>query len=226
MVTEHRPDHRQIVKRFYRLYAIKDIRATMDLFDPQGAMHPAENFIYATGKPCIGPEEIRNYIFTRVDDDWDGFTATADEILGAEEVVIARGRYRGMFKATYSDSRTARSSIGRATLIRPNSRKRWAVGARGRRNDQTQQRLFRLRRWILGRFPRYVVVAMAPAALVSTVDGQHGTIVHAAAPQISETVQKARGARAFGGIGNNKLRHLLQQPKTRADTILAPGVVF
>ena len=93
-------DHRQIVKRFYRLYAIKDIRATMDLFDRQVEMHPAENFIYATGKPYIGPDEIRKSIFTRVDAEWDGFTATADEILGDGEVVIARGRYRGVFKAT------------------------------------------------------------------------------------------------------------------------------
>jgi ketosteroid isomerase-like protein len=93
-------DHRQIVKRFYRLYAIKDIRSTMELFDSQVEMHPAENFIYATGKPYVGPEEIRSNIFTRVDADWYGFTATADEILGAEEVVIARGRYRGTFKAT------------------------------------------------------------------------------------------------------------------------------
>ena len=56
-------DHRQIVKRFYRLYAIKDFRATMDLFDPQVEMHPAENFIYATGKPYIGPEAIRGEHF-------------------------------------------------------------------------------------------------------------------------------------------------------------------
>lgn len=106
MVAEHSPDkhqapdHRQVVKRFYRLYAIKDIRATMALFDSKVEMHPAENFIYATGRAYIGPDEIQNNIFTRVDADWDGFTATADEILGAEEVVIARGRYRGTFKAT------------------------------------------------------------------------------------------------------------------------------
>jgi len=93
-------DYRQIVKRFYRLYAIKDIAAAMDLFDPQVEMHPAENFIYATGKPYIGPEAIQNNIFTRVDADWDGFTATTEEILGAGEVVIARGRYGGTFKAT------------------------------------------------------------------------------------------------------------------------------
>ena len=93
-------DHCQTVKRFYRLYAIKDIPSTMGLFDPQVEMHPAENFIYARGKPYIGPEEIRSNIFTRVDADWDGFTATTEEILGAGEVVIARGRYRGTFKAT------------------------------------------------------------------------------------------------------------------------------
>src|SRR5579863_7917617 len=93
-------DHCQIVKRFYRLYGIKDIASCMSLFDPEVEMHPAENFIYATGKPYIGPEAIRSNIFTRVDQDWDGFTATTDEILGAGEVVIARGRYRGTFKAT------------------------------------------------------------------------------------------------------------------------------
>jgi ketosteroid isomerase-like protein len=93
-------DHRQIVKRFYRLYAIKDVRATVDLFDPQVEMHPAENFIYATGKPYIGVDEILSSIVTRIEAEWDGFTMTADEILGAGEVVIARGRYRGTFKAT------------------------------------------------------------------------------------------------------------------------------
>lgn len=93
-------DHRQIVKRFYRLYAIKDIRSTMELFDSQVEMHPAENFIYATGKPYVGPDAIRQSIFTRVDAEWDGFSMTTEELLGAGEVVIARGRYRGTFKIT------------------------------------------------------------------------------------------------------------------------------
>ncbi|MBZ5633480.1 MAG: nuclear transport factor 2 family protein [Acidobacteriia bacterium] len=88
------------MKRFYRLYAIKDIAATMDLFDSQVEMHPAENFIYATGSPYIGPDSIRDSIFTRIDSEWDEFTATTEEILGAGEVVIARGRYRGTYKAT------------------------------------------------------------------------------------------------------------------------------
>jgi len=93
-------DFLPMVERFYKLYARKDIPATMDLFDPQVEMHPAENFIYAIGKPYVGPDEIRNSIFTRVEADWDGFSMTAEEVLGAGEVVIARGRYRGTYKIT------------------------------------------------------------------------------------------------------------------------------
>ena len=93
-------DYRSVVARFYQLYALKDIAGTMELFDPQVEMHPAENFIYATGKPYVGLDVIRNQIFTRIDNDWDGFSAVTEEILGAGEVVIARGRYRGTFKAT------------------------------------------------------------------------------------------------------------------------------
>jgi hypothetical protein len=44
---------------------------------------------------------------------------------------------------------------------------------------------------------------MAPAALVSAVDGQHRAIVHAAAPQIGKSVQQAGIARTFGGFGNS-----------------------
>src|ERR1700732_4857501 len=93
-------DYSGVVKRFYRLYALKDIRTTMELFDPQVEMHPAENFIYATGRPYIGPDAIRDSIFTRMEAEWDGFSAMTEEILGAGEVVIARGRYRGTYKIT------------------------------------------------------------------------------------------------------------------------------
>jgi len=93
-------DYRHVIERFYRMYGRKDIPATLELFHPLAEMHPAENFIYATGQPFVGPDAIRTSIFTRVDADWDGFTATTEELLGAGEVVIARGRYRGTFKAT------------------------------------------------------------------------------------------------------------------------------
>jgi ketosteroid isomerase-like protein len=93
-------DYRHVIERFYQMYGRKNIPATLELFHPQVEMHPAENFIYATGIPFVGPEAIGNSIFNQVDADWEGFTATTQELLGAGEVVIARGRYRGTFKAT------------------------------------------------------------------------------------------------------------------------------
>jgi hypothetical protein len=93
-------DHRHIVERFYRMYARKDLAAALELLDPQVEMHAAENFIYASASPYVGPEAIRQGIFARVEAEWDGFSAEYEEILGAGEVVIARGRYRGTFKAT------------------------------------------------------------------------------------------------------------------------------
>jgi ketosteroid isomerase-like protein len=82
------------------MYARKDLAGALELLDPQVEMHAAENFIYASGSPYVGPEAIRDGIFARVEQEWDGFSAEFEEILGAGEVVIARGRYRGVFKAT------------------------------------------------------------------------------------------------------------------------------
>ncbi|MCU1335552.1 MAG: hypothetical protein JWO19_1133 [Bryobacterales bacterium] len=93
-------DYRNIVERFYQAYARKDISSALELLDPQVEMYAAENFIYATGNPYVGPDAIRDRIFTSLETDWDGFSVIPEEILGAGEVVIARGRYRGTFKAT------------------------------------------------------------------------------------------------------------------------------
>jgi len=57
------------------------------------------------------------------------------------------------------------------------------------------------------------MIAMAPAALVTAMDREHRAVVHAAAPQIGETVQKPGVARALGGIGNSRLRHRVRPAK-------------
>jgi len=60
---------------------------------------------------------------------------------------------------------------------------------------------------VLGRFPGNVVIAVALAALVSAMDGQHGAIVHTAAPQIGKAIEETGVAWAFGRIGNCRLQH-------------------
>ena len=95
-------DYRKTVEQFYQAYARKDLATALELLDPQVELHAAENFIYASGSPYIGPDAIHDCIFARLDADWENFTAIPEEILGAGEVVIARGRYRGAFKVTGS----------------------------------------------------------------------------------------------------------------------------
>jgi ketosteroid isomerase-like protein len=93
-------DHRNTVKLFYEAYARKDLTTAQELLDPKVEMHAAENFIYASGSPYIGPEAIHDGIFARLEAEWDDFSAIPEEILGAGDVVIARGRFRGVFKKT------------------------------------------------------------------------------------------------------------------------------
>ena len=46
----------------------------------------------------LGPQAVLDGIFMRLATEWDGFSVTAEETIGSGDTVIARGRYRGMYK--------------------------------------------------------------------------------------------------------------------------------
>jgi uncharacterized protein len=92
-------DHIQTIATLYAAFARKDLDSVRSLFDPHIEWNAAENFLYADGNPYIGQEAVMNGIFKRVAEDWQEFSLTADEILGAAGLVIARGRFKGIFKA-------------------------------------------------------------------------------------------------------------------------------
>jgi ketosteroid isomerase-like protein len=70
------------------------------MFSPEIVWNDAENFIYADRNPYVGPQAILEGIFMRLVTEWDGFAVAVEEIVGAGDTVIARGRYRGTCKAT------------------------------------------------------------------------------------------------------------------------------
>jgi ketosteroid isomerase-like protein len=90
-------DHIQTIATLYAAFARKDLDSVRDLFDPKIEWNAAENFLYADGNPYIGHEAVMNGIFNRLGEDWAEFSVSADEILGAGNLVIARGRFRGVF---------------------------------------------------------------------------------------------------------------------------------
>jgi ketosteroid isomerase-like protein len=88
------------VESFYQALACRDFASVLAMLDPGMEFYAAEKFIYAAGSPYIGPEAFRDGILARIESEWDGFAVLPEEILGAAEVVIARGRYRGKFRTT------------------------------------------------------------------------------------------------------------------------------
>ena len=88
------------VRGVYEAFARGDVPAVLAGFDPQIEWNEAENFIYADRNPYIGPQAVLEGVFMRIGGEWATFSAVPDEIVGAGETVVSRGRYRGTYKAT------------------------------------------------------------------------------------------------------------------------------
>ena len=92
-------DNTGTVRAIYEAFATGNIPYVLGVFDPQIEWNESENFIYPSG-PYIGPQAILEGVFARLGGDWDGFSATPEEIVGAGETVVSFGRYRGTLKQT------------------------------------------------------------------------------------------------------------------------------
>jgi uncharacterized protein len=93
-------DNREKIASMYEAFARGDIRAVLGMLAPAVEWNEAENFIYADRNPYLGPNAVLDGVFMRVGTEWDGFSATPEEILSVGDTVIARGRYRGAYKTT------------------------------------------------------------------------------------------------------------------------------
>ena len=89
-----------LVRRVYDAFAKGDVAGVLGGMDAGIVWNEAENFPYADGNPYVGPEAVANGVFARCGSEWDGFSATPDELIDAGDTVIALGRYGGVYKAT------------------------------------------------------------------------------------------------------------------------------
>ncbi len=93
-------DHSETIRSMYDAFARGDVVFVMGMFSPDLIWNEAENFVYADGNPYVGPQAVLGGVFVRLATEWDGFSVGPEEIIGSGETVIARGRYRGKYKAT------------------------------------------------------------------------------------------------------------------------------
>jgi uncharacterized protein len=90
----------ELVKSVYDAIAKGDAGYAVGLFSPEIVWNEAENFVYADRNPYVGPQAVAEGVFMRLGTEWGGFAVALEEIIGSGDTVIARGRYRGTFKAT------------------------------------------------------------------------------------------------------------------------------
>ena len=88
------------VRGLVQAFASQDREAFASFLDPRIEWISAENFIYADESPYRGVDAVLGLVFGRLQEDWAGFSLSADEILGSGDLVILNGRFRGIYKAT------------------------------------------------------------------------------------------------------------------------------
>jgi ketosteroid isomerase-like protein len=93
------PSYTSMIAAYYHSFAQKDFPFLLDLMHPDIEFRSAENFIYADHNPYRGKDGVKDLI-TRLTADWEIFDMQPEEITGAGDMVIARGRYKGKFRHT------------------------------------------------------------------------------------------------------------------------------
>ena len=102
-----------IISGLYDAFARGDVDDVSGRMSPDIIWNEAENFPYADGNPYIGPQAIAEGVFGRIMNDWDGFGVVVEEMFSAENIVVALGRYVGIYKATGRTQNTQMAHIWR-----------------------------------------------------------------------------------------------------------------
>jgi hypothetical protein len=88
-----------LVKQLDEAFARGNVEAVLEAIASDIEWREAEGMPYGT-PPFHGPQEVAEKVLAPITADVDGFTATPERHLAAEEFVVTIGRYRGTGKQT------------------------------------------------------------------------------------------------------------------------------
>jgi ketosteroid isomerase-like protein len=88
-----------VVQRFYKALAQGDVPGVLGLLDDDVHWTEAEKFPYYSGT-WIGPQAVLNNLLKRLAEDWDGFSAIADDFMVEGDRIVSFGIYSGTYKKT------------------------------------------------------------------------------------------------------------------------------
>lgn len=96
---ESKSDNAKVIEQAYAAFASGDIPAFVALLAPDIEWNEAENFIYASGNPYIGPDAIVKGVFERIGNDWEYWKITDLDIMELKNgMVLATARYQAKNK--------------------------------------------------------------------------------------------------------------------------------
>lgn len=90
----------RVIQRLYDSFARGDGPGALAEMHDNVHWNEAENFIYSDRNPYQSPSDIANGVFGRLLADWEGYEATAHDLLHAGDTIIALGRSKGTNRAT------------------------------------------------------------------------------------------------------------------------------
>jgi ketosteroid isomerase-like protein len=90
----------EVVSGIYEAFAAGDPEAFAAALHPEIVWNEAEGNTYADGNPYEGPQAVMAGVIGRVATEWDGFTATPEEMIAQGNRVVVLGRYTGVYGAT------------------------------------------------------------------------------------------------------------------------------
>ncbi len=93
-------DNHAMVTKMYEDFAKGDVPAVLAVLDVDIRWFEAEGNPLWQGAPAIGPQQVVEQVFTRLMQDYDGFTITVNRIVGLGDTVVMEGRYSGSGKAS------------------------------------------------------------------------------------------------------------------------------
>ena len=93
-------ENQAIATKMYEDFAKGDVPAVLAVLDEDIRWLEAEGNPLWLGAPAIGPQQVVEQVFTRLMQDYDGFTITVNRIVGLGNTVVMEGRYSGSGKAS------------------------------------------------------------------------------------------------------------------------------
>lgn len=88
------------IRGLYSAFSRGDLDGIRAAFAPEIIWREAEDFPYDGGNPYMGPDAVLAGVYTRLVNEWDGFSEELEKVLDAGDHVVTTGYYAGTYRET------------------------------------------------------------------------------------------------------------------------------